>query len=99
MERGKHTTRHSEIIPINDNTYICDTPGFSSFDIILEDCYELKDYYDEFDFAESCRFVPCSHTHEPGCVVKDAVLRGTISKDRYDNYVLLFSELKKLRRY
>ncbi len=99
LERGKHTTRHSEIIPIGGDGYVCDTPGFSSFDIFLEDCYELKDYYDEFALEDSCRFVPCSHTHEPGCIVKEKVINGNIPRERYDNYVLIFEELKKLRRY
>ena len=98
LKRGKHTTRHSEIIPIDDDTFIMDTPGFSRMDVLLDDEWELKEYYDEFFPYESCRFKPCSHTHEPGCCVKDALSRGLISKTRYDNYSLIFSELKDSHR-
>ncbi len=98
-ERGKHTTRHSEIIPIEKDTFIVDTPGFSSFDVLIKDYENLKDYYEEFYDYLDCRFLPCSHTHEPGCNVKDAVQKGIISKERYDNYVLLYEELKNNRRY
>jgi ribosome biogenesis GTPase len=95
LKRGKHTTRHSEIIPIEEDTFIMDTPGFSRMDILLEDEWELKEYYDEFFPYENCRFKPCSHTHEPDCGVKDALSKGLISKTRYDNYTLIFSELKE----
>ena len=97
--RGKHTTRHSEIIPICDGTYICDTPGFSSFDVLIKEPMELQQYYEEFATIDSCRFMPCSHTHEPDCSVKSAAMQGMISIDRYDNYVQLFEELKNTRRY
>ncbi len=98
-ERGKHTTRHSEIIPISDDTFIMDTPGFSSFDVLIDDPETLKDHYEEFISYTGCRFQPCSHTHEPDCMVKEAVERGQISRERYDNYMLIYSELKNLRRY
>ena len=98
-ERGKHTTRHSEIIPISRDTFIMDTPGFSSFDIFLDDESELQDYYDEFRPYGDCRFCPCSHTHEPDCAVKAALMQGHISRGRYDNYVQIYSEIKSQRRY
>lgn len=98
-ERGRHTTRHSEIIPISEDTFIMDTPGFSSFDILLDDPEELKENYEEFIQYTGCRFKPCSHTHEPGCEVKEAVDKGLIAKERYDNYSLIYSELKNSRRY
>ena len=97
--RGKHTTRHSEIIPVCEDTYIIDTPGFSSLNVFLDDCEELKQYYDEFLEYDTCRFTPCSHTHEPECAVKQAVSDGFISKQRYDNYAFIYDELKNLRRY
>ena len=97
--RGKHTTRHSEIIPITDNTYIIDTPGFSSFDLFDIRPEDLSEYYEEFRNVSACRFMPCSHTHEPGCAVKDAVIGGTISSLRYDNYVYIYKELTGSRRY
>lgn len=99
LSRGKHTTRHSEIIPLSDDTFIIDTPGFSSFEIMNIEPDELYKYYEEFFEYLSCRFVPCSHTHEPDCGVKDAVDRGMISIRRYETYSYLYNELTKSRRY
>lgn len=100
LERGKHTTRHSQIIPLCDNTYIIDTPGFGSFDLFDISYENLADYYEEFRLDEACRFTPCSHTHEPGCAVSQAAKSGAVSKLRYDNYVYIYNELKnKSRRY
>lgn len=98
-ERGRHTTRHSEIIPISEDTFIMDTPGFSSFDVLIDDPEKLKDNYEEFIPYTGCRFKPCSHTHEPGCSVKEAVDKGLIARERYDNYSLIYSELLRSRRY
>lgn len=99
LSRGKHTTRHSEIIPIDENTFIIDTPGFSSFDLFNIKAEEIGDYYDEFESYNKCRFTPCSHTHEPECGVKEAVEKGLVSKRRYENYVHIFKEVTNLRRY
>ena len=99
LARGKHTTRHSEIIPIGDDSYIMDTPGFSSFDLFDIGPDDLADLYDEFTGHDTCRFAPCSHTHEPDCAVKAAVDNGLISKHRYDNYVYIYNELSGSRRY
>ncbi len=99
LERGKHTTRHSEIIPIKGDTYIIDTPGFSSFELFDIKAEELSDYYREFEKCPACRFVPCSHTHEPDCRVKEAVEYGLISRRRYENYVYIYNELTRSRRY
>ena len=93
-ERGKHTTRHAELLPIGDNTYIMDTPGFTSLDIFGADKLTLKDCYNEFaDYESSCRFADCVHINEPDCAVKEAVTEGKISKLRYDNYIELFSQI------
>ncbi len=99
LARGKHTTRHSEIIPIGEDSYIIDTPGFSSFDLFDVKAEDLADLYDEFEGSDTCRFAPCSHTHEPDCAVKVAVNAGHISKRRYDNYVYIYNELNGSRRY
>lgn len=101
LERGKHTTRHSEIIPIGENTYIMDTPGFTSYDVIDIDSSDLEGYYSEFSSYINCRFQPCSHTHEPDCSVKQAVESGLIPRERYENYVQLYTKLKESekRRY
>ncbi len=99
LSRGKHTTRHSEIIPIDNDTFIMDTPGFSSFDLMGAGPDDIIDHYNEFRPYTECRFKPCSHTHEPGCAVKEAVEEGLISEDRYRNYNQIYNELKSLRRY
>jgi len=99
LDRGKHTTRHSEIIRIDDDTYIMDTPGFTSFDVAGIEAADLEQYYAEFDGLRNCYYKPCSHTHEPECDVKRALAEGKISKNRYDNYVQIYDELKSKRRY
>jgi len=99
LSRGKHTTRHSEIIPLWKDTFIMDTPGFSSFDLYDIEAEELADMYNEFTMADECKFKPCSHTHEPGCAVKQAVSDGKISNRRYENYSYILGELSKARRY
>lgn len=100
-DRGKHTTRHSELFYLGDDTYIMDTPGFTALEFL--DGIEkdnLKGYYREFyEYEGGCRFDPCSHTHEPQCQVKQAVEEGVINKLRYENYVSLYNELKDRRRY
>ena len=98
--RGKQTTRHTELVEIERDTYLCDSPGFSS--IFLEDIdyRNLKDYFPEFaDYSDSCRFLTCNHMNEPECAVKDAVEKGLISRSRYENYCTLFSELKNRNRF
>ena len=100
IERGKHTTRHSELIPISDDTFLMDTPGFSNISLFEIEAEELKDYYFEFEQYEPyCRFGGCNHIGEKDCGVKDAVDNGEISGSRYDNYKLLYEELKNKKRY
>ena len=100
IERGKHTTRHSELIAMGKGTYILDTPGFSSLGLFDLEKEELARYYPEFAAYEKyCRFGGCAHVSEPGCGVKDAVAEGEISRMRYENYCLLYQELKDRRRY
>lgn len=94
LKRGKHTTRHSEIIPISHGTYIIDTPGFTSIDVFDISYDDLKDYYDEFKPFEQCYFTPCSHIHEPNCGVRSALSEGKISNIRYDNYCHIYEDLK-----
>ena len=100
IERGKNTTRHSEIFALGDDTYIIDTPGFTSLDVSDITKEELTSYYPEFsDYALSCRFRGCAHVNEPDCAVKKAVEDGLISRVRYDNYRQLYDELKSIKRY
>ena len=94
--RGKQTTRHTQLIHIEGNSYIMDTPGFSSLYLPSMDKEELQQYYTEFAaFEPYCRFQGCSHISEPDCGVKQALADGQISKLRYDNYVQLYEELKE----
>lgn len=100
IERGKHTTRHTEFIPIGEDTFIMDTPGFSSLAVFDMEKEELEQFYPEFDeYRDTCRFHGCSHTHEPGCSVKEAIAEGKISKERYENYQLIYEELKNKKKY
>lgn len=100
IERGKHTTRHSELIMLGEGSYIMDTPGFSSLyvnDIAKED---LKYCFPEFaPFEGKCRFNGCGHIHEPGCAVKQAADEGKIHRIRYEDYVMMYRELQERKRY
>lgn len=100
IERGKNTTRHSEIIPISEDSFIVDTPGFSSLDVPGMEKEDLWRCYPEFvPFEPYCRFQGCSHISEPDCGVKEALAEGRISQERYRNYVLIYEEMKNIRKY
>ena len=100
IDRGKHTTRHSELIALDDNSYIFDTPGFSSLSLFDINKEELAGFYPEFALYEKdCRFDNCVHKNEPVCGVKQAVDSGLISRVRYENYLLLLSECENARRW
>ena len=102
IERGKHTTRHSELIPVDIDTYIMDTPGFSSLYTNDFEKEDLKYYFPEFDpYQDTCKYQGCNHVSEPGCSVKEAVESGQIHKIRYENYIEMYKELeqKEKRRY
>lgn len=100
IQRGKHTTRHSELFCVEADTYMMDTPGFSSMYIENMEPNELKGYFPEFgEYEDACRFLGCVHVGELVCGVKQAAKEGQISKSRYDNYLLLYQELKDKRRY
>ncbi len=98
IERGKHTTRHSELFSLWDgDTFICDTPGFSSLELYVcgVDKDSLRDCYPEFVPEEPyCRFSGCAHISEPDCGVKKAVAEGRIAERRYTNYCQLYEGLK-----
>ncbi|MBR3825293.1 MAG: ribosome small subunit-dependent GTPase A [Lachnospiraceae bacterium] len=100
IERGKHTTRHSELIAMEENTYILDTPGFSSLGLFDMEKEDLTKYYREFvNHEKYCKFAGCAHMNEPVCGVKEAVADGEIAKLRYENYKLLYQELKDRKKY
>lgn len=98
LGRGKHTTRHSELIEVGDG-FIVDTPGFSSLDIDFIKREELMYCFPEFqDFIGKCRFTGCIHHKEPGCAVKEAVEQGIVTMVRYDFYIKMLEEITNLRR-
>ena len=102
LKKGKHTTRHSQMIPIDHETYLCDTPGFSSLYTTDMEKEELKNFFPEFHpYEGKCRFLGCIHGKEPGCAVKEALEQGNISKERFENYTMFYEELKEQekRRY
>lgn len=104
IERGKNTTRHAELFFVKElsdegfDTFIIDTPGFTSLELRDVSVDTLMQYYPEFeDYEPECRFGGCSHIAEPDCGVKNALEKGLISKVRYDNYKLLYEELRNMR--
>lgn len=97
LNRGKHTTRHVEIFPGENNTFIFDTPGFSSYEVDVE-AEDLKYYFREFN-KYSCKFNDCHHVNEPGCGVKAALENGEVEDTRYESYIRLYEELKNRRKY
>ncbi|AKG34539.1 ribosome small subunit-dependent GTPase A [Paenibacillus durus] len=101
LGRGRHTTRHVELMDIGDGGYVADTPGFSQLDFLELGVEELSSCFREFvPFAAECKFRGCSHLHEPGCRVIEALEAGEISDSRYEHYKLFFNEMKdKKRRY
>ncbi len=100
IERGKHTTRHAELIALGADAYILDTPGFSSLGLFDLEKERLGRYFPEFtEYEKYCRFGGCAHMNEPVCGVKDAVAEGKISKMRYENYCLLYEELKHKKSF
>ena len=100
IDRGRHTTRHTELIWIEEETYFLDTPGFSSLYLENLDWEELGRFFPEFEpYAGGCRFQGCMHMSEPDCRVKEALENGEISRSRYENYCLLVQELKNKKRY
>lgn len=96
-KRGKHTTRHTEIL-YNDDIYIFDTPGFSSLSLNI-DSDDLKNYFREFRTYNDCKFNNCNHIKEPKCAVKEAVELGKITRERYENYLYIYNEIKNKGEY
>jgi ribosome biogenesis GTPase len=100
IKRGKHTTRHVELIPLTTGGFVVDTPGFTSLQLEGLDKDDLKYYFREFrTFEGQCKFTGCSHTHEPGCVIKEGLKKGSILKERYDSYVTYYNQLRDIRRW
>ncbi len=102
LKRGRHTTRRAELIRLDEDTWLCDTPGFTSLETPFMEKEELQDCFPEFaPWPEQCRFQGCAHLAEPGCAVKQAVEDGRISRERYRNYSSFYQELTDMekRRY
>ncbi len=102
VDRGNHTTRHVELLKMDmEDTYVLDTPGFSSLSLdFIKEEVELGSYFREIDkYRHDCKFTGCLHHKEPNCEVKRQVELGNISKQRYDNYLQFLEELKSSRRY
>ncbi len=100
-KRGKHTTRHVELLELRHSTFVLDSPGFSSLNIdFIQDEANLRNYFREiYKYGENCRFISCLHLNEPDCAVKKEVEAGKIHRERYENYLLFLEEIKNIRRY
>lgn len=95
-KRGKNTTTSIKLYEIDENTYIADTPGFSTFDISEIQYTELDKYFKEFKTEiENCEFVGCTHIKEKNCGIKQAIENGKINQSRYDRYCKIYEELKE----
>ncbi|NLY20989.1 MAG: ribosome small subunit-dependent GTPase A [Tissierellia bacterium] len=100
-KRGKHTTRHVEMIKYGSDSYILDTPGFSSLELdFIEDASEIKSLYPEFvKNSSKCKFMNCNHYKEPGCEIKKLVELEEIPQFRYDNYISFYDSIMDRRKY
>ncbi len=96
IKRGKHTTRHSELIRLPQGGYVLDTPGFTSLDISGITAYQLAQYFpDIVRYAADCRFDDCLHSAEPDCAVRDALEKGQLHASRYKSYQMILEQLQK----
>lgn len=100
IKRGRHTTRHSELFYLGQDSYAMDTPGFTSLSLPDMEKEQLREYYPEFaGYRDQCRFLGCVHINEPDCKVKQALLEGKISPVRYENYKQFFEEISSRKKY
>jgi ribosome biogenesis GTPase len=99
LGRGKHTTRHVELIPLGNGGWVADTPGFSQLDFLQLEVDQLGACFIEFQaLAANCKFRGCLHQHEPDCRVRDALASGEIAASRYDHYIQFLIEIKERKR-
>lgn len=95
-QKGRHTTRFSQLIPLEIGGYVADTPGIRALAPWDIEPHELDSYFREIrPFVEKCRFADCTHHHEPGCAVREAVEKGSITPERYDSYLRLREDLEE----
>ena len=100
IERGRHTTRHVELFEIAPDTYVFDTPGFSSFEVFNVKAKELIRYFPDLDsYADGCPFSDCSHTREEECAVRQAVREGKVPLARWESYLALYEKLKERKEW
>lgn len=100
IERGKQTTRHTQLIPLEQGGFILDTPGFSSIELYDLEKEDVWKFYPEFlPYEKYCRFAGCAHINEPDCGIKQALEDGKISRIRYENYAQIYDERKNVRKY
>ena len=99
-KKGKNTTTSTKLYEIDENTYIADTPGFSTFDISEIEYKELDKYFKEFKpLVVNCEFVGCTHIKEENCGIKNALQQGKIDSSRYDRFCKIYEELKEKDKY
>ncbi len=95
LKRGKHTTRHSELIYLGNEIFLCDTPGFTSYENSMTEVSAIQNYFPEIKkHANNCRFRDCLHINEPDCTVIEALENKKISKERYNSYKTFVNEAK-----
>ena len=100
IQRGRHTTRHSELFYLEEDTFLMDTPGFTSLNITGIEAGDLHGYFPEFlPYEANCRFLDCVHVGERDCGVKKALEEGKICRGRYENYLQIYQELKDKKKY
>ena len=97
--QGRHTTTFYEMYPLRGGeAFVIDTPGIRGFGLVDVDADEIARYFPEMlRLSQDCRFTPCTHVHEPGCAVKEAVEQGIMSQERYNSYLGMLDEYKKYR--
>ena len=99
-KKGKNTTTDTKLYELEENTYIADTPGFSSFEISEIESVDLDKYFREFkQEIQECEFVGCTHIKEENCGIKKAIEAGKISQERYERYCKIYEELKEKEKY
>ncbi|MCK8817813.1 ribosome small subunit-dependent GTPase A [Natroniella sulfidigena] len=99
IKRGRHTTRHVELLSLDNQGWVADTPGFSSLDLSFITTEKLQYFFPEFiNYLGQCKFSPCSHSHEPQCAVKEAVAVEEIATHRYQNYLQFLEEVENKKR-
>ncbi len=98
IHRGRHTTRHVELLELEGGGFVLDTPGFSLFEVENIKAEDLWEYFPEFSGGE-CRFKGCSHINEPDCAIKQKLLQGKIAQSRYESYKTLYNQLKQVKEW